>query len=324
MSWLILKSSKGSIPVEYDDSEFVLSGHIPRLLAAALHPPDGGENEGHRKFLFEEAERRHKTALQLASEEGKIHILNYDRTAHEFPHGDALLNGLVAFDEFVAYARQYGIEVTLSEPAQPEEEPLPEITEDALLTIRQCAEAIAREEGWHEGARGSLQKQLLTHAQTGELIVRHPHTDLAWPPDGRTVRDFYDRVMVADLNNYLATQGVAYRLGVERTQANAKRAGRPREDWKRNLARSILNAMKAVEKIPEESKVPWSSNAVLEVLQKVECAHTGKNRLFSVLSGTVRDWLTGEFSQGSRKRFPREKIPAVVGKFEGNDFSGPQ
>ncbi|MGH8584633.1 MAG: hypothetical protein ACREWE_00060 [Gammaproteobacteria bacterium] len=78
------------------------------------------------------------------------------------------------------------------------------------FTLEEAAGLIANKYGWHEGARQTLQAQLLDAAKDGTLTVRHPHTDLPYRP--KQYRWFYERVSASDLNRYFEDVGVPWRL----------------------------------------------------------------------------------------------------------------
>lgn len=80
-------------------------------------------------------------------------------------------------------------------------------------TLEEAADAMAKQHGWHKGARDTLLKQMMDAAKDGSLIVRHPHTDLPYRP--KTVRTFYELVTADDVNAWLESQSVAYRLGTD-------------------------------------------------------------------------------------------------------------
>jgi hypothetical protein len=85
--------------------------------------------------------------------------------------------------------------------------------ERGLFTVEEVASTIAAKQGWHDSARDSLRRQLVEAARSGVLIIRHPHTELPHRPD--VVRDFYDLVTVADVNQWLQSVAAPYRLNTE-------------------------------------------------------------------------------------------------------------
>jgi hypothetical protein len=81
------------------------------------------------------------------------------------------------------------------------------------FTIEEAAALIANRYGWHEGEQGTLSKRLLDAARDGTLTVRHPHTDLPYPP--KEYCEYYEKVSVPDLNRYFESMGVQWRLDVD-------------------------------------------------------------------------------------------------------------
>lgn len=105
-------------------------------------------------------------------------------------------------------------------PAQHTGTPAPVVPASDYYTLADVAQAIAAQQGWHDGARDTLTKQMMQAASDGTLPVRHPHTDLPYAPETR--RDFYELVTPADVNAWLEKQGAPYRLNVA---APAPKAG---------------------------------------------------------------------------------------------------
>jgi hypothetical protein len=78
------------------------------------------------------------------------------------------------------------------------------------FTIEEAAALIANKHGLHEGAQGTLIKQLLDAAKDGTLTVRHPHTDLPYRPKEHC--EYYETVSLSDLNRFFEAAGVPWRL----------------------------------------------------------------------------------------------------------------
>lgn len=93
-------------------------------------------------------------------------------------------------------------------------------------TLEAAAIMLAKEQGWHNGARDALLEQMVQAVRDGSLTVRHPHTDLPYHP--RTVRIFYEHVTAEDLNAWLESQGVDYRLQTDGSGEAPKDKGAPR------------------------------------------------------------------------------------------------
>jgi hypothetical protein len=77
-------------------------------------------------------------------------------------------------------------------------------------TLEEAARALARQEGWHDGALDTLLKQMVQAVKDGSLTARHPHTGIPYRPD--PVRTFYEFVTAVDVNVWLASQAVDYRM----------------------------------------------------------------------------------------------------------------
>lgn len=77
-------------------------------------------------------------------------------------------------------------------------------------TLEEAASAVARQHGWHNGARDTLLKWMVEAVKDGRLIVRDPHTDLHYRPE--VVRVFCELVTREDLNTCFQQAGVPYRL----------------------------------------------------------------------------------------------------------------
>ena len=82
--------------------------------------------------------------------------------------------------------------------------------------LENAAAAIAEQEQWHDGARGSLESALLEAASSRALVVRNPHTDL--PKTDGDVRAFYELVTPSDVNAWLEKQDAPYRWSVARPE----------------------------------------------------------------------------------------------------------
>jgi hypothetical protein len=93
------------------------------------------------------------------------------------------------------------------------------------FTIEEAAALIAKKHGLHEGAQGTLIKQLLDAAKDGTLTVRHPHTDLPYRPKEHC--EYYETVSLSDLNRFFEAAGVPWRLdnGVIRRTGYSRRNG---------------------------------------------------------------------------------------------------
>lgn len=69
---------------------------------------------------------------------------------------------------------------------------------NGLYTLEEAATAIASQLGWHQGAQSTLLQQMTIAANTGQMTVRHPHTELPFITD--QVHTYYELVTQKDVN----------------------------------------------------------------------------------------------------------------------------
>lgn len=124
--------------------------------------------------------------------------------------------------EWLAWAIQEQIKVHDGFRLAVESLTAPVVSAGDSYTLADAAQAIAAQQGWHDGARDTLKKQMMQAASDGTLTVRNPHTDLPYKPG--TGRDFYELVTPADVNAWLEKQGAPYRWNVA---APAKDTAKP-------------------------------------------------------------------------------------------------
>lgn len=92
------------------------------------------------------------------------------------------------------------------------------IEPDTMLTIGEAAWFVGNRHGLHDGAIKTLLKQMMDAVGHG-LIVRHPHTGLPYVPSDR-VRGFYELIRADELDSWLQSQKVSYRIHSQPTQAS--------------------------------------------------------------------------------------------------------
>ena len=80
-----------------------------------------------------------------------------------------------------------------------------------LWTLENAAAEVGKRLDWHRGAIETLQEQMCSAADEGALVVRDPHTDLPCRPEA--VCSYYQLTRTQDVDEWLASTGVEYRLG---------------------------------------------------------------------------------------------------------------
>lgn len=151
-------------------------------------------------YLYGAARLNLDEKLRQAVESGALIVRNESGLGrHEFPYGDALNRAVIMTQDLRPFLEEYGIELRL----------IAEGNGPTYWTITNAATAIAEQLGWHQGARGTLQDQMLEAANRRELTVRDPHTNL--PVHGGKVREYNELVMPVDVNRWIEKQGAEYR-----------------------------------------------------------------------------------------------------------------
>lgn len=162
-----------------------------------------------------DAEQGHVQALRLAMRRGELQPLSHAL----LPSGGFPSDKLQVI-EVQAYLSKRGIAIefgaALAEQALSPEAP-------HRWTIESVSQAIAEQEDWAPSGRSALQGQLTAAAETGDLRVRDPLTQLPYRPT--PIRTWYDVVSPSDLNDWLEKQGVPYRLHVDVPQTPGELRG---------------------------------------------------------------------------------------------------
>ena len=171
--------------VELPEAEPVKFGVLPTLMARALHS-DAFAQAG-AEINFEEALGRMVDAGTLKVRDP----LTLER--HTFPIREALRRAVLLPHEDVGpLLASFQIGLRLIHFG----------TGPRYWTIENAAAAFAAQEGWHQGARATLQAQMVTAATDGTLKARQPQTGIAYRPV--RARDFYELVTPADVNAWFA------------------------------------------------------------------------------------------------------------------------
>jgi hypothetical protein len=177
-----------------EDGQPIKYSELASLIALALHPNQGAEYEyGAARINLDED-------LAAAVRDGRLVVRNAaDMGRHTAPHGNALQNAVLLPHDLQPFLQERGIELRLT----------PQGNGPHLWTLDNVAIALAEQEGWHNGTRGSFLDRLVEAGTSGELCVRDPHTDLPYRP--KVVRTFWELVTPADVNTWLEKQRVNYR-----------------------------------------------------------------------------------------------------------------
>jgi hypothetical protein len=80
-----------------------------------------------------------------------------------------------------------------------------------LWTLENAAAEVGKRLDWHRGSIETLQEQMCSAADEGALVVRDPTTDLPCRPEAACT--YYHLVRTQDVDEWLASTGVEYRLG---------------------------------------------------------------------------------------------------------------
>lgn len=187
-----------------EDGQLIKYSELASLIALALHP---GQDQ---EYAYGAARINLDEALGTAVREGRLVVRNAaDLGTHAAPHGDALQRAVLLPQDLRPFLEERGIELRLT----------PHGNGPHLWTLDNVAIALAAQEGWHNGARGSFLDRLVEAGSAGELCVRDPHTDLPYRPE--VVRTFWELVTPADVNTWLEKQRVGYRWSAIPKQGSA-------------------------------------------------------------------------------------------------------
>ena len=184
-----------------EESKTVRFSELAHLMAKAMHPG------GHELMSYAAARINLETELKQAVKDGALTVRNAAGLGrHTFAHGDALQRAVMLPQDLRPFLAERGIELRLTQHGNGPD----------LWTLENAAAAIAEQEQWHDGARGSLESALLEAASSRALVVRNPHTDL--PKTDGDVRAFYELVTPSDVNAWLEKQDAPYRWSVARPE----------------------------------------------------------------------------------------------------------
>lgn len=178
--------------VAVEDGKPIRFADLPHMMAKAMHPASDMGYGAARVNLEEE--------LPKAVQRGELVVRNaLDMGHHTFPFGDALNRAVMLPHDLRPFLESRGIELRLN----------PHGSGPEFWTIENAALAIAEQESWHDGARGTLLDQMVAAANARELTVRDPHTGLH--KKSGEVRQYWELLAPEDVNNWLASQGVKLR-----------------------------------------------------------------------------------------------------------------
>ena len=184
-----------------EESKTVRFSELAHLMAKAMHPGD------HELTSYAATRINLDKELPRAVHDGQLKVRNHaGLSPHTFPHGASLQSAVVLPQDLRSFLAERSIELRLT----------PHGSGPDYWTLENAAAAIAEQEQWHDGARGSLENALLEAASSRALVVRHPHTDL--PRTDGDVRVFYELVTPSDVNAWLEKQGAPYRWRVARPE----------------------------------------------------------------------------------------------------------
>ena len=184
-----------------EESKTVRFSELAHLMAKAMHPGD------HELMSYAAARINLDKELPRAVHDGQLKVRNHaGLSPHTFPHGASLQSAVVLPQDLRSFLAERSIELRLT----------PHGSGPDYWTLENAAAAIAEQEQWHDGARGSLENALLEAASSRALVVRHPHTDL--PRTDGDVRVFYELVRPSDVNAWLEKQDAPYRWSVARPE----------------------------------------------------------------------------------------------------------
>lgn len=175
-----------------EDGQAIRFSDLPHMMAKAMHPASDMGYGAARVNLEEE--------LPKAVQRGELVVRNpLDLGHHTFPLGDALKRAVMLPNDLRPFLESRGIELRIN----------PHGSGPEFWTIENAALAIAEQEGWHHGARGTLLDQMVTAANARELTVRDPHTGLH--KKSGEVRQYWELLAPEDVNTWLGSQGVKLR-----------------------------------------------------------------------------------------------------------------
>lgn len=184
-----------------EESKTVRFSELAHLMAKAMHPGD------HELTSYAAARINLDKELPRAVHDGQLKVRNRaGLSPHTFPHGASLQSAVMLPQDLRPFLAERGIELRLT----------PHGNGPDYWTLENAAAAIAEQEQWHDGARGSLENALLEAASSRALVVRNPHTDL--PKTDGDVRAFYELVTPSDVNAWLEKQDAPYRWSVARPE----------------------------------------------------------------------------------------------------------
>lgn len=178
-----------------EEGKTVKFSELAHLMAKAMHQ---GDDES---FSYAAARINLEDELKQAVKDGSLMVRNPAGLGrHTFPHGAALQSAvLIPNIDLPSFLEARGMGLRLT----------PHGNGPVYWTLRNAANAIQTQEGWHDGAGESLRIKLCEAAAKGELAMRDPHTDLI-EASGLVV-DTWHFVAPADVNVWLEKQGVTYR-----------------------------------------------------------------------------------------------------------------
>jgi hypothetical protein len=182
-------------PVRFSD--------LSHMIASAFYPSD------EELMAYGAARVNLDAELPGAVRDGELIVRNragFGR--HTLPEGAALLDSVVFPHDLAVFLKDRGMDVRL----------IPRANGPELWTLENAAIALAEQLTLTNESRGTLLDQMVAAANEGNLIVRHPHTDL--PANDGQVRESYELTRPEDVNSWLESEGATYRWSIRTTLAS--------------------------------------------------------------------------------------------------------
>jgi len=180
-----------------EDGKLISYSDLAHLIASAIYPTEA------EAFNYGVARVNLEKELAESVLNGALIVRNPAGLGrHNFPVGAGPAGSVLFAHELAPFLNERGIELRLT----------PYGSGPKFWTLDNAALAIAEQEGWHSMARETFLDQLLEAANTRDLVVRHPHTDL--PVNTGPIRTFYELTTPIDVNQWLESVQAPYRWNI--------------------------------------------------------------------------------------------------------------
>lgn len=210
--------------IAVEEGQLVQFADLSHMIALALHPSDD------ELMAYGAARVNLDVELREAVHNGALIVRNRAGLGrHKFFEGAALLNSVVFPHELAIFLKDRGVEVRL----------IPHGSGPELWTLENAAVALAEQLALTNESRGTLLDQMVAAANEGNLIVRHPHTDL--PTNEGQVRVFYELTRPEDVNSWLESVGATYRWSIRAALAKE----RPKTPTHKVASASVASSVSA-------------------------------------------------------------------------------